>query len=196
MKVISESTDEPITLAEAIQHARAYADSGEAQPGALISRLITRARQAAEQELCMSLVQKTVEVALSHFYPSVIELPYGPVRAITSITYADTAGVDQVLAADQYRIDPYVYPTMLLPAYNVDWPEVRYDVNAVRIRYTVGYPSTDSPPEVVPEPILQAMHLMISHWFNNRDAVGDDSLAEIPRGAKHLLGFYRRGLGV
>jgi uncharacterized phiE125 gp8 family phage protein len=197
-KLISESTTEPITLAEAIQAANAYTDASDAQTGQLLSKLITAARQACERELETSLVQKTYEIVQDSFHPNVIELPYGPVRAVSSVTYVrDTDAVDIVIAADQYRLDAYSEPVTLRTAYDVDWPiDVRTDLNSVRVRYTVGYPSSDSPPETVPEPILQAMRLMIKHWYDNRSAVGDDSMREMPLAACYLLGKYRRGLGV
>lgn len=197
IKVISESTDEPISLAQAIVNARAYSSAAESQAGSTLSRLITTARKLCEQELDMSLVQKTVEIAVPYFYYDGIELPRGPVRSVVSVTYTNEDGDDTVLPADQYRINAYSVPTLLQRAFDTGWPtDVRNDLESVRIRYTAGYPSTDSPPQTVPEPILQAMHLYISHYFDNRHAVDADDLMELPLGARHLLSFYRQGLGV
>lgn len=213
-RVIAESSVEPIDLDETAGNLRLFAD-GNSPPGwlegARATKLIKAARQACEQELEMSLVAKTLEVAQDSFYqgvgwfdqalwqwrrPTAIELTQGPIRSIVSVTYVDSDGNDVVLAADQYRLNSYASPVVLIPAYNVTWPSARCDVGSVRVRYTVGYPSTDSPPEVVPEPIRQAMHLCIKHWFENRSAVEENTLAELPLGVKHLLSTYRRGLGV
>lgn len=189
--VISESAVEPILLAEARLNLRVTLTTEDSR----ITRLIKAARQLSEQELEMSLVQKTLEVAQSSFYPYPIELPYGPVRDIVSVTYKDPDGVDVVMPADQYAFSVYT-PTVLLNAYGVTWPTVRRETGSVRVRYTVGYPSADSPQEEVPEPIRQAMHLYISHYFNFREAVDEGSLEALPLGVKHLLGTYRQGLGV
>lgn len=197
-KIISESATEPIALDEAALNLRA-ADDGNSPPtyheGARILKLIKAARQACEQELEMSLIEKTLEVARDSFV-SGIDLPYGPVRSIVSVTYRGTDGTDVVLAADQYRFSDYASAPVLMPAYDVSWPSPRVDTDSVRVRYTVGYPSTDSPPQEVPEPIRQAMHLYIAHYFANREAVDTGTLAELPLGVRYLLGKYRQGLGV
>lgn len=195
--VISESTTEPITLAEAVLNLRATEGSPEAAEGGLISRLITTARQLCEQKLDMSLVEKTLEIAQRSFHcPCPIELPQGPVRSIVSVKYLDADGVDTTLDPSRYRISPYASTVVLMRAYNVDWPTARCDVDSIRVRYTAGYPSSDSPPQTVPKPILQAMHLYIAHYYGHREAVDDNTLMELPLGARHLLSDFRTGLGV
>lgn len=198
--VIAESTTEPIGLAEAALNLRLTPDDDNSPQsyteGSRILQLITAARRTCEEELEMSLVAKTLEIALESFHRSYIQLPYGPVRSIVSVTYVDTDGVETVLAADQYRLSTSPNTEGMWRAYQVTWPAVRYMVDAVLVRYTVGYPSDDSPVQTVPEPIRQAMHLYISHWFANREAVDADNLAELPIGARYLLGKYRKGMGV
>lgn len=197
--VIAESATEPITLAEAAANLRADEDDNS-PPGYVeqdrILALIRAARVLCEEEIETSLVEKTLEVAVDSFHPRSIELPYGPVRSVVSVTYVDSNGADALLAADQYRINWYAVPQSLVPVYGVCWPAARCDLGSVRVRYMAGYPSADSPPQVVPEPIKQAMHLYVAHYFANREAVDADRLAELPLGARHLLSAYRRGLGV
>jgi uncharacterized phiE125 gp8 family phage protein len=204
-KVISESATEPILLAEVVLNLGLQPDDGNSPPGYVqgprVLSLITTARRACEEELEMSLVAKTLEIAVPTFADcslrsiSGIELPWGPVRSIVSVNYVSTAGVDTVLAADQYRFSTYDTTAVLWPAYGASWPTARNDLDSVRVRYTAGYPVADSPPQTVPEPIRQAMHLLIAHWFANRDAVDVDTLAELPQGVCYLLGKYR-SLGV
>lgn len=194
--VISESTTEPITLAEAVLNVKAFSSDPEIEAGSRLSQIITAARQACEEELEVSLVQKTLEVSQDCFGPPYIELPLGPVRSITSVKYKDADGIDQPLPADQYRISSYTGVKRLLPAWNVTWPTIRGDLDSVRVRYTVGYPSTDSPVQEVPHAVRQAMHLLIAHYFDMRHALDESRLVELPLGVRYLLGKYRRGLGV
>jgi len=206
-RIIDESTTEPITVAEAGENLRAATD-GNSPPGYIeatrIGKLIKAARQACENYLNGSIVSKTIEIAVPAFYTfydrsacyTWIPLPRGPVRLIESVTYVDTDGADQVLAADQYRIDLYSRPPRLHPAYGVTWPSARYDVNSIRVRYSAGYDLDATEPEEVPEPIRQAIHLYVAHYFANREAVALDNLAELPLGAVHLLTPYRLELGV
>lgn len=197
MIVISESTTEPMELEEAAENVHARDDGdGSYFEASLILRLIKVGRQLCEEETELSLVLKTLEVSQRSFYPACIELPGGPVRSIVSVTYVDSSGVDTVVAADQYRLSTSSRMAILRPAYNVTWPSARCDVDSVRVRYTAGYSTDDSPPREVPEPIRQAMHLFIAHYYNNRDAVDIDSVMELPLGARYLIGKYRQGLGV
>lgn len=194
-KLIAEAGTEPISVDEAGFNLRAAQDSNSPPTyveAALIARLIKAARQACEQELQVSLVLKTLEIEQSVLCMN--GLPQGPVRSIVSVTLIDTGGVESVIAADQYRVTGYGAVDMLLPAYGVTWPPA--SAGTMRVRYTAGYPSTDSPPQEVPEPIRQAMHLFIGHYFNNREAVALNVLSELPLGARYLLAPYRQGLGV
>lgn len=191
--LISVATEaEPITRTEAKLAIRVDSSIEDS----LIDNLIKDARELCEEELELSLVEKTWEVAQDSLYPSTIELPYGPVRSITSFTYVDTGGADTLLAADQYRLDAYVVPTVLVPAYDVTWPDVRNDTNSVRVRYVAGYPSTDSPPEQIPGPVRRAMLLLIGHLYEHREGVDDERLMELPLGVRYMLSKYRAGLGV
>lgn len=192
-RVISIDGDEPITLAQAKLNLRAYSSTTE---DSLITRLITVAREACEDWTDRSLVQKTLEVTQNSFYPTYIELPGGPVRSVESVTYVDTDGADQIASSSLYRLDVYGSVEAVILAYEQQWPDARHDTNSVRVRYTVGYPSTDSPPEEVPKTIIQAMHLLIAHYFEHREAVDEDGLAELPLGVKALLGPKRLRMGV
>lgn len=195
-RVISESTTEPITLAEAILNAGAFTDASDVVAGSRMSQIIKTARQIAEEECDLSLVMKTLEWSQEGLAPARIELPKGPVRSVISVRYLDPDGVDTLLAADQYRFSVYEDATVLIPAYDVTWPDYRRDLTSVRVLYTAGYPSADSPIEVVPAPIVRAMHLLIAHLYNKRDAVDDSGMDELPLGVRYMLGKYRRNLGV
>lgn len=199
LKIITESATEPISLEQAAENLRVVPDN-DSPPvypeQARILKLIKAARQACEEELEMSLVEKTIEVTQHSFYPRCIELPAGPVRGIESVKYLDSDGVDTTLAADQYRLSTSGRIAVLWPAYNVTLPTARYELDSVRVRYIAGYPA-DSPPEDIPEPILQAMHLFIGHWFDVREAVNVGNItSELPLSARYLLAKYRKNLGV
>jgi uncharacterized phiE125 gp8 family phage protein len=200
IKIISESTTEPILLAEAALNLNVDPDDSNSPPGYVqgsrILRLITAARQTCEEELEIALVTKTVELALDAFPLSEIELPLGPVRSITSVKYLDSDDNWQTISANDYVLDDYQRSGWLLPAVGTSWPSTKAVINSVKIRYVAGYPSADSPAQEVPEPIRQAMHLFIAHYFANREAVDTGRLQDLPLGVRYLLGKYRRNMGV
>jgi hypothetical protein len=111
-----------------------------------------------------------------------IKLPYPPFIAVTSITYEDVNGVDQVLSSSGWAASD----EGVTPAFGDVWPAGRIDANAVRIQYQAGY--TTPPP-----PIVAAMLLTVGDLWENRAAQVIDAravVAENPTVA-NLLNPYR-----
>jgi uncharacterized phiE125 gp8 family phage protein len=205
--VISEDrSQEPISLEDAGHNLRAD-DDGNSPPtfveGTFIQLLIRSARQAVEQETGLSLIPRVLEVSSPNFFEDgqecrgYIELPGGPVHNITALTYIDTSGVEQTLDPIKYRIDRRKPVARIIPAYGAMFPDHRSDFDAVKVRYTAGYPTLDSPPRYVPEALLTAMHLLIGHGWKFREAVVDGIVMELPIGVRYWIDKYRdAALGV
>lgn len=215
IRIIEEDSTEPITLATAAANMRIPYISGAYLEASRITSLIKAARRKVEQFTGRSLIKRTVELAQTSFYEDAVRLrfydlvhpayspriviPYGPVGAIDSVKYTDEDGVEQTLASDQYKVNRYIDPPEIVPAYDVTWPDVRSsaEFDSVRVRYEAGYSADDSPPNAVPDDMQQAMLLYIAHYFENREAVANlNTMGELPLGAIHLLEPYRVGLGV
>jgi uncharacterized phiE125 gp8 family phage protein len=125
-----------------------------------------------------------------------VTLPLGPVQSVLSVKYIDPEGVEQTLADTVYVLDLYRRTPVLRLAYGALWPATRYQPDAIKVRYRAGYAFTDSPPQLVPEPILDAMRLLVGHSIESREAVDDNRLAELPLGVKYKLDPYRLEMGV
>jgi uncharacterized phiE125 gp8 family phage protein len=112
-------------------------------------------------------------------------LPYPPVIDVLSVAYIDPTGAVQTLPVSEYQISVGGF---LEPSYGISWPQARYERDAVRVRYRAGY-------EEIPAPIKHAVLLMVSHLFNNRDAVTTTAAqpATLPMGVDALLAPYRVG---
>src|SRR5262245_14773273 len=103
--LVTGPTADPVTLDEAKDHARVTGTAEDAQ----IARFITSATSFAEQYLRRSLITQTRKLTLdlsgygwardlpegvydlpvsaaSGDLPRVIELPYGPIQAVTTVT--------------------------------------------------------------------------------------------------------------
>lgn len=187
-------TTEPVTLARAAVQCR-FDYLGESPPHpdeAVISGLITSARELAEAFTGMTLAPSTWELRRDRF-ADFMPLPYGPVTGVVSVKYVDTAGVEQTLDPSVYVLDSRPFGTGVRLAYNETWPDVRCEANAVRITYTAGPTDGESPnPYPIPTPIVQAMLLTIGDGFENREdtLVGVTAL-ELPHGAEYLMRRYR-----
>lgn len=105
---------------------------------------------------------------------------WGPVDADTvAVSYTDSDGADQELTGATVNGD------RLYPVAGSWWPSVQSNTG-VRVTYTAGYEDGD-----IPEPLVQAMLLLIGHWFLNREAANDQSVSEVPFAVLALVDQYR-----
>lgn len=181
LRVVTGPTAEPVTLEEASAHCRVDTSDEET----LLAAYITAARQYAEEITGRAFLAQTLELTIDTFPAWEIELPRAPVASITSISYLDTAGAPQTVAT--YVLDGRSRPPRLTPAYGASWPEARGTVGSVAIRFVAGEASA-------PEPVKQAILLMVGHWFEHREdaiAAPGITIASIPLGANVLLAPYR-----
>lgn len=126
-----------------------------------------------------------------------IELPKPPLIEVVSITYVDTAGATQTWASSNYLVDapqgPRCARGRVSPAYGVIWPQTRYQLNAVTIRFRAGYvdditaAAVDQEPNV-PALLVQGMLMDIGTMFENRENyVGDTRITDIPTGRSQQI---------
>lgn len=211
LRPIDEPDVEPISLILARQHLRVdtFGSPPESADDDWIETIgIPAAREYCELDLGRALAARTMELATDSFpgYAATTPpgasfvLPFGPVRAVTSITYADSDNVDQVIDSANYELDPYGNQTRLILAYGATWPSALSRRNSVRVRYVVGYdaPGTASPVAwPLPKLALAAMLLMLGHLYENREATTDGAMVELPIGVQARLDLLpRERLGV
>ena len=167
--IVTQPSLEPITLAEAKEQVRVSSTSLDAY----ITSLIVAARNTAEQFLGRSLVTQTRKIELSGFCESVY-LPMGYVQSISSVKYLDTNGVEQTLASTEYLlVNGTEGASYMQRAYNVTWPTVRWQANAVRITYVAGYPAAGSPAnlrEGIPMAIKLAIRQLVQVYYDDLKA--------------------------
>lgn len=164
--------DEPISLADAKLHLKL----DDSTDDVLVQAFIQAARQGAEHELGRSLMPQTWELLLDAFPGGAIELAKLPIQSITSVTYADTAGITQTLPADQYALDADNGTGWLLPAYGETWPDTLDAANAVTVRFVTGYANAAA----VPGAVRSWMLLRIGALYRNREAFAMGSMTELP----------------
>ena len=154
---------EPVTRVEAKLHLRI----DHTDEDATIDDLIRVARDLVEHDTGRALITQTWVLRLDAF-PDTIELPRPPLQSVTSVEYVDTAGDTQTLTADtDYTVDKYPCLGRIVPAYAQSWPTTRDVVNAVVVTYVAGYGDNARD---VPQPLQQAMKLLIGEGFENREA--------------------------
>lgn len=136
-------TTEPVTLAEAkawIKVADSYSDDNT-----IITALITAARQILEEYLSISIASKTYTVVLKNLLGD-MELPYGPITSITSVTDWDgdalTLNTDYILSGEDFK---------------------RLDTKTdyIKFVYVAGY-------STVPEALKLAIKMQVGYMYEHR----------------------------
>jgi uncharacterized phiE125 gp8 family phage protein len=196
---------EPVSLALARAQCRIEAD--DTAEDALLSSYIGAARALVEDMTGLILVQRPVVEHFDGFVPrlgtpfldddqwrrpsppQVYGQPQGrplalrawPIASVDGVAYTDPDGTQQVLAGT--RLVGGAWPGALWPPADASWPSVR-EAEGVDVTLTAGFAG-----DAVPLQAVQAMLLLIAHWYQNREAVraGDRAAAvEIPLAAQAL----------
>lgn len=177
------TAQEPVSVTDAKEHCRVDT-SGEAS---YFAGLIATARAWAEKFTCRTIAPATFRLWLDEF-PACgwIEIPLPPLRSVTSLTYVDEVGVTQTWSAANYAVDLVSEPGRLNLAYGIAWPTPRPQPNAIAVNFTAGYAT----PGDVPEPIRNAVKLVVSGLYENRESHNPEVVRE-NFAVKSLLWPYR-----
>ena len=175
---------EPIALADAKAHLRV---DGTAED-ILIGSLILTSRLHIEAALGLALITQSWQVTLDSFPPGpALTLPLQPVRAVTSIRTIAADGTTTPLPAAATQLDPGPPPRIVRTG--ASWPFITAATGGVVIAFTAGFGPS---PTDVPQPIRQAMLMLVAHWYEHRDPIeiGQPDTA-IPKAVSVLLTPYR-----
>jgi uncharacterized phiE125 gp8 family phage protein len=142
LSLVTAPVLEPISVQEAKEHCRVDLTDEDA----LIEGYIQGERQHIEIVTGRAFITQKWALRLDG-WPCWIDVPKPPLINTVDlpivITYVDTAGATQTLAADQYRIDAPSGPTAgrgrIEPAYGVTWPSVLSVLNSVTVTFWAGY---------------------------------------------------------
>lgn len=141
-------------------------------------------------------------------------LPLGPIIDISSITWRNADGDISTISPAAYDLRTDATSRSFVRfENNFAYPADVYASRAIAVSYRAGYetipevpavePGPGDPPDppgssaiparvTVPEPLRVAIMLMAAHWYNNREAVAQDTFADLPMGVDRLIAPYRR----
>ncbi len=194
-RVIVEPPVEPITLAETKLHLSVDHDLRDDEIGAFIQA----AREHVEKYCLRSIVTQTRETSFDCFTGN-LELPYGPVQEIVSVSYADAVGSTTALTTDDYQAFLNRSVPVVTPPYGSAWPTAVGTLDVVTVRYVAGYaPVAGSPTDYrtsVPSALKTAMKLLVGNWFKNKEATAEVEMYELPLAVCALLAQYKLSIGM
>jgi uncharacterized phiE125 gp8 family phage protein len=179
---------EPVSLTDMREHLGIIQEADTSRDNVLSGRIIS-ARQWAEHYTRLAFVSQTW-LAISVDFPyspdefSAVRLK-GPVQSVTSVKYTDSDGTQLTLSSGAYQLSiPSGYVT---PAYGVEWPETRAQLDSVQIEYICGYGNAAD----VPEAIKEAIRFIVGQWEVFQSSIeGATRPFTIPHAAKQLLDPY------
>lgn len=190
---------EPVSLTELKSQARVDISDDDT----LLSGLITAARQMAESMMNRSLITQTWRLTLDAFPQagmsvSYVDRPYSlpgnailleraPIQSVTSITYKDMAGVTQTMSASDYATELNGDVGRITPPFGKIWPIPLPQIGSVNVTFVAGYGASGAS---VPQPIKQAVLILATHLYQNREMVSYGRWADVPMSVTALLDPY------
>ena len=189
----------PAALPLSVSDAKAFLNVEGSADDALIEAFIYAAADAIRQYCKRSLGAETLELRMDGFpassldrldrlgagvhvvsipwmegQPHVIDLPFGPVASITSITTYGRDNVSAVFDAANYGFDA----SRVYLNEGATWPIDLRRADAVAIRYVSG--------GAIPAAMVHALRTHVAAMYECREG------CEMPAACKAMLGAYRR----
>jgi len=176
-----------LTTTEAKQHlAVDHSDDDE-----LISAYVQAATDMVDAEwgeLGRALITQRWRHTMPSLGGSRIVLLVPPVQQVTHFEYYDADNILQSFPADGYRLTVNSEDAYIDLADGYSWPDTYDRPDAVQIQYDTGYGDTAAD---VPAGIIQAVKLLVSHWYEMRSAASETGMGQVPYGVRYLLSKYR-----
>ena len=157
--VATEPTIELVTLAEI----KVDLGVSHTDDDAKLERYIVSAREWVEKRTQQKIATQTWEFTIDEFPPAEIKLPFSPVQDVVSILYDDPTGLEAEVDVIDYYVDNVSKDSWVFPIES--WPTTLDAVNAVRIQFIAGYPTSAA----APAPLLQAIRLKIQEFYDRED---------------------------
>lgn len=179
--VSSEPAVEPVSVAEAKRNSDVDGDDRDVD----FQRWIKAARQKVETEARMCLVTQTRIRAFDCLPGRIVPL-MGPLVSVSSIQYKDTSNATQTYASSNY--DVVTARNAVFRKVTSSWPSVGDSPDVLTITYVCGKAASS-----VDSRALQAIFLLVKHWYENPSAFTDGQQYEVPSGFMSLVSQLKGG---
>jgi|WetSurMetagenome_2_1015567.scaffolds.fasta_scaffold255427_1 uncharacterized phiE125 gp8 family phage protein len=176
---------EPVSVPELKAQLRIDSDDEDM----LLSSLIVTARIHVEQNWGLALINQGWSVFLDQ-WPATPELrvPLFPICGVRALRIYNTDNLAMDIDPADCVIHAETRSLRFISRANVDWPEALRETNGVEIAIEAGFGAA---PNQAPEPIRQALLLLASWWYEDRDPMSSANQCIAPPPVLALLSPYR-----
>lgn len=179
----------PVSLSEVKAHCRVDDSDSDTVLTALLNAAVDHL-DGYSGILGRCMVEQSWRIDLADWPAGgLIRLPFPDVSAISSIKYYDEDNAEQTVDGANYQRVQDALGSVVRLVDDFDAPAVYDDrLDAVQVTFVAGFGNAAA----VPAPLKVAIMLLVSHWNENREAVGAGGFDEMPFGTKALVAPYRR----
>lgn len=181
LDIITPPAGSGLTLAELKAHLREEQDDTANDDG--IAALGLVAVGLIEASVQRAYAVRTLEWTLPAWRSS-LRLPIAPVQAVEAVRYVDLAGTEQTLDPSAYLVAVSGRSRAVVPRRGTAWPLLGQGERPVVVRFRAGGVA-------LPATVRHAAKLLVSHLYDNREAVANASLVEMPFGVEALISAER-----
>ncbi|MCF6304415.1 MAG: head-tail connector protein [Rhodobacteraceae bacterium] len=187
LELVTAPVNSPLVLADV----KAHLVVEESDTDALITQLILAA--AAHVDALGVLGRPMISQTWGQWVgpaPSEVRLLLLPVQSLSAVKYWDVDGVFQTATLADFELQTAGNWVIVKPVSGASWPSTASREAAIRIDCVVGYGDAGTD---VPDDILQALLMLVAHWFENRESVTETRLMTTPYGFQELINAHRSG---
>ncbi len=182
-------TTEPAALAVLLTTAKAHLRVSHSSEDTILGVYLGAAIRYVEEITGRALITQSWTLTLPGF-SDLIVLPRPPFTSLTTFTYLDEDSVSRTVSSSLYTSDTASDPGAIRRKPGSSWPTTDCTASCVTAVYAAGYGASETS---VPDPIKQAILLLVGHFYENREAVsvGGSTPTEYPLAVDALLMPYR-----
>jgi uncharacterized phiE125 gp8 family phage protein len=189
LKLVTGPAYEPVSVAQAKEWLLISDDTSHDNT---IAKLVKAMREHAENLTHRAFVQRSYTLYMDAWpydaeWGIRIDLPFPPLRSVTSLKYTDTGGTLQTMDAADYSVQSAYEPAFIIPAYGEIWPSIRKWPDSIQVAFVAGY-DPGSPQDqqgyrdAMPGALLTWMEARIATLFENREQIITGTIvAALPR---------------
>ena len=173
---------EPLSLAEA----KAFLRIETSEDDPLIAAFISAARLHVETQTGLALITQSWRMVLDCWPANGrIAVRPAPLQALTAARVFDFDGEALAIDIQAFVVDASTSTLSFIPR---ALPMPTRIAAGIELDFTAGFGGAASD---VPEPLRQALRLLIAHWHENRAIVAGADVAPVPSNTAALIAPYR-----